>query len=93
MSHGAFWVHRELFDHWLWKNKPFSMGQAWIDMIGLANHADVKVPYKDEITTIRRGEFVRSRRALADRWGWNESRVQRFIVLLENDSMIERKSN
>ena len=86
-------IHREIFDHWIWKKKPFSQAQAWIDMILLANHKEQKVVYKNQITEIGRGEFIRSRRDLAKRWGWTDSTVQRFIVLLEKDSMIVRKSN
>lgn len=90
---GAFWVHRGIEDHWLWKKKPFSPGQVWIDMILLANHKETKLPFKNKIVTIKRGEFIRSQRQLAKRWGWNRSKIQRFLVLLENDSMIERKPN
>lgn len=86
-------IHREIFDHWLWKNKPFSQAHAWIDMILLANHKEQKVVYKNQITTISRGEFIRSRRDLAKRWGWTDSAVQRFIVFLEHDLMIIRKPN
>ena len=86
-------IHREIWEHWLWKKKPFSPAQAWIDMVLLANYKTNKVPYRNQITEIGRGEFIRSRRDLAKRWGWNDSAVQRFLVLLENDSMIVRKVN
>ena len=69
------------------------MGQAWIDMIRLANHADNKVIYKGKIVIIKRGEFIRSRRQLASMWGWSDSKVQRFLILLKNDFMIDIKSN
>ena len=92
MGKGAIWLHRELCYHWLWSKKPFSPGQAWIDMLMLANHKTLKVPYKNKITEIKRGEFIRSVRYLAGRWGWSRSAVQRFIVLLKNDSMIEQKA-
>ena len=86
-------IHREIWEHWLWKKKPFSPAQAWIDMVLLANYKANKVPYRNQITEIGRGEFIRSRRDLAKRWGWTDSAVQRFIVLLEKDSMIVRKSD
>ena len=34
---GFVGVHRSLQEHWLWDEKPFSKGQAWIDLIMLAN--------------------------------------------------------
>lgn len=54
---GKGWVpiSRQLQDHWLWNDKPFSKGQAWIDLIMLANHEEVKKPYKNQITTFERG--------------------------------------
>jgi len=86
-------IHREIWEHWIWKKKPFSQAQARIDMVLLANYKPNKVPYRSQVTEIGRGEFIRSRRDLAKRWGWTDSAVQRFIVLLEKDSMIVRKSD
>lgn len=93
MSQGAIFLHREITEHWLWKDKPFSKGQAWVDMILLANHTENKVPYNDKVTVISRGEFIRSERFLAMRWGWSKASVHRFLILLKNDSMIDIKSN
>jgi hypothetical protein len=93
LSQGAIFLHREITDHWLWKDKPFSKGQAWVDMILLANHTENKVPYNDKVTIISRGEFIRSERFLAMRWGWSKASVHRFLILLKNDSMIDIKSN
>jgi hypothetical protein len=30
-------IHREIMDHWIWQDKPVSKGQAWVDLILLAN--------------------------------------------------------
>jgi len=91
LGKGAFWVHREIEDHWLWKDKPFAKGQAWIDMILMANHQTIKIPYKEGITEIKRGEFIRSVRELANRWGWSKSKVDRFLKQLKSDSMVDQK--
>lgn len=92
MAKGAIWLHREIQDHWLWKkSKPFSWGQAWIDLVLLATHKDEKIPYKGKITTLGRGELIRSQRDLAARWGWSRASVERFLILLESDAMIARK--
>ena len=37
-----FLVNRSILNHWVWDDKPFSKGQAWIDLIALANHTDKK---------------------------------------------------
>lgn len=85
---GYFAVDRQLFDHWLWEQKPFSEGQAWIDLIGLANFEDSKTPYKGKIITCKRGTVYRSISYLANRWGWSRDRARRFLKLLEDDEMI-----
>jgi len=93
MKQGAVWLHREIQDHQLWRDRPFAKGQAWIDMILLANHKDNKIIYKNQMVTIKRGEFVRSERFLSGRWGWSKSKVHDFLLLLENDQMITKKSD
>lgn len=35
-------LNRSIQKHWLWNEKPFSKGQAWIDLILLANYEDTK---------------------------------------------------
>lgn len=86
---GYFKIDRQLFEHWLWEQKPFSEGQAWIDLIGLANYEDSKTPYKGKIIACKRGTVYRSITYLADRWGWSRDRARRFLKLLEDDGMIQ----
>lgn len=85
-------VYRQLFDHWLWNDKPFSKGQAWIDLIGLANYEDGKTPYNGEIITCERGTVYRSISFLSKRWGWSRDKTRTFLKLLESDSMIRLKA-
>lgn len=83
-------LHRQLQDHWLWKDsEPFDKRSAWVDLLLLANHDDAKIPYKGKIVTCRRGEVNRSILWLADRWGWSRNKVRRFLELLKSDNMIE----
>ena len=81
-------IHREIMDHWLWQDKPFSKGQAWIDLILLAKYKQEKFPYKDGITEGQRGTVYRSISWLAERWGWGRDRTRRFLDLLQEDGMI-----
>lgn len=85
---GFIKIDRQLFDHWLWNDKPFSKGQAWIDLIGLANYKDSKTPYKGAVVTCERGTVNRSISFLAKRWGWSREKTRTFLGLLESDSMI-----
>ncbi len=81
-------VSRELQDHWMWEDKPFAHGQAWIDLIMLANYEDTKMPYKGEIIICERGTVNLSISCLANRWGWSRDKTRRFLKLLESDGMV-----
>jgi DNA replication protein DnaD len=81
-------VYRQITSGWLWKDKPFSMGQAWIDLILLANHKDGKTPLNGQLITIKRGQHMTSEYKLAERWGWDRKKVRSFLGLLEQDEMI-----
>ena len=35
-------VHRDIQNCWIWEEKPFSRGQAFIDLILMVNHEDKK---------------------------------------------------
>ena len=42
MEKGYITINRKLQKHWLWDDKPFSKGQAWIDMLMRARHTEEK---------------------------------------------------
>ena len=87
-------LDRQIQNHWIWiKEKPFSFGQAWIDLIMMANHKPSKFPDGNEIKEIQRGSLVTSQKKLMERWGWGISKLRRFLNLLENDNMIVKKPN
>lgn len=88
MSEGWVKLDRAILDHWIWKEKPFTKGQAWVDLILLANHKDKKVAYKGEIIICKRGEVNRSITELAKRWGWSRDKARRFLDILQQDEMI-----
>ena len=87
-NRGFVKIYRSLFDSPLWQEKPFSKGQAWIDLIGLANHADVKAIKGDSMVVYKRGTVNRSILALSERWGWDRRTVRRFLAVLESDRMV-----
>ena len=89
------WIkaHRNIQQHYLWQEKPFSKGQAWIDLILLANHKGNKFILGNEVIEVERGSFVTSEIKLMDRWGWSKSKVRAFLQLLQNDSMLVKKTD
>lgn len=92
MKQGWISVHRQLEDHWLWEDKPYAKGQAWIDLLMLANHKDRKIPYKGEIITCKSGDVNRSILELSKRWGWSRDKTRKFLNLLESDGMVTVKA-
>ena len=86
-------LDRCITDNWIWDDKPFSRGQAWLDLVMRANHKDKKIQMGNEIICIERGSFVTSEAKLAESWGWSRSKVIRFLKLLESDNMIIKKAN
>ena len=85
---GAHPIHRSIFGHWVWDDKPFAMGQAWVDLILLANHADSRAVIRGRVYEVKRGQVFRSKLVLGERWGWSRGKVDRFLVWLEKDQMI-----
>ncbi len=93
MAVGWISIHRQLQEHWLWEEKPFSRGQAWVDLLLMANHEDSKFPLGNQLIEAKRGDVVTSEVKLMERWGWSKSKVRAFLNLLENDSMIIKKTD
>ena len=86
-------IYRDIQEHWLWEDKPFSRGQAWIDLILLVNHEDNKALIDGELTEVKRGSKITSLRKLAEQWGWSTTKVKKFLEQLEKDNMINYKTD
>lgn len=95
MAKAIGWVpiYRQIQDHWVWDDKPFSKGQAWIDLLLLANHDDNKFLLGNKLVEIKCGSFITSIEKLKVRWGWSNTKVINFLNLLENDGMLIKKSD
>ncbi len=89
------WIktHRTIQQHYLWQDKPFAKGQAWIDILLLANHKDNKFMLGNELLDVERGSFITSEIKLMERWGWSKSKVRNFLSMLEKDSMLVKKTD
>ena len=88
---GWILLYRSIRDSWIWEEKPFSFGQAWVDLILDANHEDRKVFISGQLVVVKRGQKWTSLRVLAARWGWRQEKVLNFLRALEQDGMITRK--
>lgn len=86
-------IHRDLLDNELWSDKPFTKGQAWVDLLLLANHRDKNVLLGNCTELVERGSFITSELKLMERWGWGRKKVKLFLNFLESQKMIERNAN
>lgn len=93
MAQGWISIHRQLQEHWLWEDKPFSRGQAWIDLLLLANHADKTFMLGNDLVEVKAGSFITSELKLMERWGWSKTKVRAFLDVLQKDKMIAKKTD
>jgi hypothetical protein len=89
MFKGWISLHRKLQDHWLWQDKPYGKGQAWIDILFLVNYKDNKILMDGQLIDVFRGEHITSEYILSKRWGWSRTKVRNFLSILEKENMIE----
>ena len=81
-------VYRKIENSWLWEDRPFARGQAWIDLLLQANYKDKKTFSKGELVEVKRGSFLTSDKELADRWGWSRNKVRGFLDVLVEEHMV-----
>ncbi|MEF2146674.1 MAG: hypothetical protein V3573_14605 [Desulfovibrionaceae bacterium] len=86
-------LHRKLALNELWKSEPFSRGQAWVDLLILANHKPGFIRKQGLRIDLGRGDVGWSENELADRWQWSRGKVRRFLTELSDSSMILRKNS
>lgn len=92
MATGWISVDRKITKNWLWEEKPFSYGQAWIDLLLMASWKDSKELYRGSLQERKRGQVHCSILFLADRWGWSRNKVRHYVRTLERDGMVTTES-
>lgn len=92
--HGAILLDRNIRDWPHWNRKPFSPGQAWIDLLLCAAYRPHKVEFGGRVLHLERGQLVTSQRILAAAWGWSTKRVRRVVhAWSETDAIRVVKGN
>lgn len=83
-------VFRNIENSWIWEEKPFSRGQAWIDLLLLAKFRDESFfSRRGNLVDGKRGHVYKSISSLANRWGWSRKKVDHFFDQLAADNMIK----
>jgi len=94
MQRGYVKLWRRLKDSNLWLGEKFTRGQAWVDLLMLANHKDGGFRLRGIWVDVKRGQVGHSAESLAARWLWSRGRVLRFLSYLKTVQQIEQqKSN
>lgn len=88
MNGGWYKIYRALHESKIWLDKPFGKGQAFVDLIGLANYGETEVVVSNKKYLVKRGELLKSQNYFSDRWGWDRTKVRLFLKYLEIEEMI-----
>lgn len=86
-------LHRKISTNDLWLSEKFTRGQAWVDMLMLANHTDGFIRSNGMKINIKRGQIGWSEMRLSERWRWSRGKVRRFLSELEDEKMIIQQKN
>lgn len=81
-------LDRKILDNNIWNGEKFTKGQAWIDLLLLANHKDSKELYRGSLKQFKKGSVYRSKDWLAKRWKWTWRTTDRFLKMLERENMV-----
>lgn len=70
-----FYVNRSLLQSDRWLAEPFTRGQAWVDLFGLAHHEKREIRVNGVLIIVPRGHVAYSQLSLAKRWKWSRVKV------------------
>lgn len=86
-NNGYILVYKKITDNCLWYDKPYARGQAWIDLIMMANYKSGKMFCNGVPITVERGQVFRTIKYLSNRWGWSPKKTRGFLTFLETEKM------
>ncbi len=93
-DNGFVLLWRKLQNNPIWTREKFTPGQAWVDLIMLANHKDTSVWIRGIELKLKRGQLAWSELSLAKRWKWSRNRVRMFLERLQKvEHQIEQQKN
>lgn len=90
---GYIKLFRALAASEMWTKEPFTRGQAWVDLLMLANYAPGHLRVRGNRIEVSRGQVGWSAEALAKRWMWSRGKVDRFLKELQIEQQIEQQKS
>ena len=85
-------LHRKLQQNPMWLAEPFTRGQAWADLLMLANYEAGYLRVRGVRVDVPRGSVGWAKESLATRWKWSRGKVNRFISELEADGQVVQQT-
>ena len=89
---GFITLNRKLFASDLWTKEKFTKGQAWVDLIFMANYAPSKSISGVRNIDIDRGQILTSILSLSNRWKWSLNKVSNLLKFLEETKAIRKQT-
>lgn len=94
MSKGWISLYRKTLDNPILKtSRQFSTFEAWIWLLLSVNHKERKVVMGSSIYKVKKGSMITSQKKLCKLFGWGNSKLRTFLILLQKDEMIVVKTN
>lgn len=81
-------LYRQMLDSDLWLDEKFTRGQAWADLLMLANYKESSFRKRGIKVSLVRGQIGKSLDELSKRWKWSIGKVKRFLIELEDENQI-----
>ena len=88
MGEGFIKIHREILDHWNYKDP--AIFKLWLTILLLASHKEKSAPFDGGIIELKPGMFITSRPALARLSGVHQSKINRVLNWFEIEQQIEQ---
>lgn len=70
--------------------EPFTKGQAWVDLLLLANHSEGFISPRGVVVVVHRGQVGMSELQLSIRWKWSRTKTKKYLDLLEKECQIKQ---
>lgn len=94
MHRGYVKLYRRFLESDDWTKEKFSRGQAWVDLIGLANHKPGYIRVRGIRVEVGRGQVGWSEVALSKRWKWSREKLRNYLrELAETEQQIRQEKN
>ena len=86
-------LHRKILDNPILSNsRVYSRMEAFIFLLLRANHSERNVPIGVVLYNVKKGQMITSQMKLCKQFKWVNTKLRNYLKLLENDGMIEVKT-